>query len=161
MIKLTKTPILPNFQVPDGFFLYKVKTLWEGHKIWKKIFHLFWQNRWFYSVESKQTGHFGVKFLCPFLEKLDLMVSFTIQELKFFKIAQLFCVSQIHKFRERKFERSSFLQNPRLSAKWETRTEVWIQGKRTKQICRTPFRGHRFTRPYHHFRLPQPLNKGK
>ena len=39
-------------------------ALWEGLKIWK-ISNLFWQNRCFYSVVSKQVGDF-FKILWPF-----------------------------------------------------------------------------------------------
>ena len=35
------------------YYLWNVKTLWEGHKIWIKS-HLSWQNSAFYSVVSKQ-----------------------------------------------------------------------------------------------------------
>ena len=49
----------------------KVKTLWEGHKIWK-ITHLFWKINCFYSVVSKHVWYF-FQIFAAFLEKLNFM----------------------------------------------------------------------------------------
>ena len=58
-------------QSKKNLFAVKVKTLWEGHKIWKKS-HFKWQNSCFYSVASKQVGDIFQIFVA-FSEKLNFM----------------------------------------------------------------------------------------
>ena len=68
--------VVQIFRFPILFFLLfdfilsilgniKVKTLWEGQKIWKKVSHVIVLTKHcFYSVSSKQVGDF-FKFLWP------------------------------------------------------------------------------------------------
>ena len=64
---------IPDIEIPAGpwpillnsrswnkftFILVKVQVFWKGHKIWKKISHLFWRYWVKIAVSSKQVGNF-------------------------------------------------------------------------------------------------------